>query len=99
MVQTRYIQQWYPLAIYLGDAEDKRKKHGKRREEEKGEKRRQEDPYKGAGGARALVVALAPREDNTQTTKQTQAVTSPPSSRGEVLRVYVHILELYKDEK
>jgi hypothetical protein len=24
---------WYPLAIYLGDAEDKRKKHGKRREE------------------------------------------------------------------
>ena len=38
MVQTRYIQQWYPLAIYLGDAEDKRKKHRERREEKEEEK-------------------------------------------------------------
>jgi microsomal dipeptidase-like Zn-dependent dipeptidase len=57
---------------YIGDAEDKRKKHGERREEKEEEK----TVYMIRGGARALVVALAPREDNTKTTKQTQAVTS-----------------------
>jgi hypothetical protein len=51
MVQTRYIQQWYPLAIYLGHAEDKRKNG--RREDRKA-------LYKGQGGARALVVAPRP---------------------------------------
>ena len=39
MVQTKYIQQWCPLAIYLGDAEDKRKKHGEEREREEKERK------------------------------------------------------------
>ena len=59
MVQTKYIQQWCPLAIYLGDAEDKRKKHGEERERE--EKKGEEAPYKGKG-ARALRDTLAPKE-------------------------------------